>query len=121
MQKRMEEKQFDAYTGGWLMPWETDPYYSWHSSQADEPKTNNLTGFRDARVDELIMGLKSAFGRDDRVAKYREIHRRINDAMPYAFFRIPHNGFCVWSEVKGVRFAKATPQLDSGPWWIEPR
>ena len=121
MQKRMEEKQFDAVTGGWSMPWESDPYYGWHSSQADEPKSNNLTAFRDSRVDELIMGLKSTFDRDERVAMYQEIHRRINDAMPYAFFRIPHQAFCAWSEVKGIRFAKSRPQIDSGPWWIERR
>jgi ABC-type transport system substrate-binding protein len=120
MQKRMHERQFDAYTGGWALPWESDPYYAWHSSEADKPMSTNITGFRDERVDELVLALRYEFDRERRIEMFREIHRRINEIMPYAFFRIPHQAYCHWKEVKGVQFAKARPQIDSSPWWIEP-
>jgi len=121
MQKRMAEKQFDAYTGGWGVQWESDPYYMWHSSQADVPKSNNLVGFRDPEVDRSILELRETFDPGERIALYRKIHRRIHAWMPYSFFRIPHNPVCIWSEVKGVRFPKSRPQIDPAPWWIEPR
>ena len=120
MQKRMDEKQFDAYTGGWATGWESDPYQIWHSSQADVPKGSNRVGFRDGEVDRLILELRATFDRDGRVSRYREIHRRIYAEQPYTFFRIPHGIYCWWSNVKGVRFPKVAPQIDSGPWWIEP-
>jgi len=121
MQKRMDEKQFDAFTGGWGMGWESDPYQIWHSSQADIPKGSNRVGFREPEVDRLILELRASFDPDERVALYREIHRRIADAQAYTFFRIPHAVYCWWSEVKGVMFPKVAPQIDSEPWWIDPR
>jgi len=120
MQKRMDEKQFDAFTGGWGMGWESDPYQLWHSSQADLPKGSNRVGFRDPEVDRLILELRATFDREERVALYREIHRRIYESQAYTFFRIPYTVYCWWSEVKGVIFPKVAPQIDSEPWWIEP-
>ena len=116
----MDEKQFDAYTGGWGMNWESDPYQIWHSSQADVPKGSNRVGFRDPEVDHLIEELRATFDRSERIDRYRTIHRRIYDAQPYTFFRVPHTIFCWWDEVRGVRFPRVAPQTDSGPWWVEP-
>ncbi|HEX3593982.1 MAG TPA: ABC transporter substrate-binding protein, partial [Polyangiaceae bacterium] len=42
LQKRMEERSFDAYTGAWTLPYEVDLYQLWHSSQADAAQGSNM-------------------------------------------------------------------------------
>jgi len=121
MQKKMDEKQFDATAAGWAVGWESDPYQIWHSSQADEPKGSNRIGFRDPEVDQLIVDLRATFDRDERIRMYRRIHRRIADAHAVSFFRVPYTVFCWWSDVKGVQFPKTRPLIDTFPWWIEER
>ena len=38
MLKRMEDREFVAFTGGWGLDFDGDPYQIFHSSQADLPK-----------------------------------------------------------------------------------
>jgi peptide/nickel transport system substrate-binding protein len=120
MIKRMDEKQFDAFTGGWLMGWESDPFQLWHSSQADVPKGSNRVGFRNAEADALIEALRETFDRDERIRMFRQLHRIIADEQPYTFFYVPKSIYCWWKEVKGVRFAKLRPIANTLPWWVEP-
>lgn len=119
MQKRMDEKKFDAYTGGWSLDWGGDPYQLWHSSQADSASGSNRVAFRDPEADALILKLRQTFDPQERIGIYRQIHRRINDAEAYTFFRVPYYAACWWKDVKGVEFPLSRPLIDSMPWWIE--
>ena len=119
MQKKMEERQFDAFTGGWALGWETDPYQLWHSSQADVPRGSNMVGFRNAEVDALIETLRETFDPDERVRMLRRVHRLIHDAQAYSFFRVGETPACWWREVGGVRFAKVRPLVNTLPWWVQ--
>ena len=119
MQKRMNEKKFDAFTGGWSISWGGDPYQLWHSSQADSANGSNRVAFRNAEADALILELRKTFDPDERIAIYRRLHRLINDAEAYTFFRVPYAAVCWWKEVKGVKFPLVRPLVDSMPWWIE--
>ena len=119
MIKRMDEKQFDAFTGGWLMGWEGDPFQLWHSSQADVPKGSNRVGFRNAEADALIEALRETFDREERIRMFRRLHRIIYDEQAYTFFYVPKSVTCWWKEVKGVRFAKVRPMTNTLPWWVD--
>jgi ABC-type transport system substrate-binding protein len=118
MQKRMDEKQFDAYTGGWAMGWNSDPYQIWHSSQADVPKGSNKVGFRNPNADKLIEQLRVTFEPDERIRLFRALHREIYAAQPYTFFRVVKLPYCWANSVRDIVFAKARPIADSLPWSV---
>lgn len=120
MQKQMEDKEFDAYTGGWGLAWDEDPYQIWHSSQADVPKGSNRIGFRNKEVDQLIEKLRVTFDRQERTAMLRRIHAIIHEEQPYTFFYTPKRVFAWHPYVKGVRFFVIRPQTLSVDWYVEP-
>lgn len=117
MQKKMDEKQFDAFTGGWGMSWDNDPFQTWHSSQADVPKGSNRVGFRNPEADKLIESLRETFEPEQRRAIYQRIHRIIHEAQPYTFFYRRERPYCWRSSVKGVEFAMSRPEDDYSMWY----
>ncbi|MEQ8189948.1 MAG: ABC transporter substrate-binding protein [Candidatus Eremiobacterota bacterium] len=119
MQKKMEDREFDAYTGSWTLPWEQDPYQIWHSSQADVPKSSNRVGFRNKEADKLIEELKATFDMDKRINIYHKIHKIIHEEAPYTFF-CSQMAVYTWQDyVKRVMFQKIRPHADSMPWFID--
>ena len=119
MQKKMEEKQFDAYTGGWATGWEVDLYQLWHSSQADIPRGSNRVGFRNADADPLIEQLRAEFDPDERIRIMRAFHRIVHEEQPYTFFRFLETPYCWWGDVRGVVFSNLRPLVNTMPWWVE--
>lgn len=117
MQKRMDEKNFDAFTGGWGLTWSTDPHQLWHSSQADIPKGSNRVGFRNAKADELIEELRVTLDTEKRTQKLREFHRIIHAEQPYTFVYIPKAPYCHRRGVEGIIYAKERPIANLLPWW----
>jgi ABC-type transport system substrate-binding protein len=117
MQKRMDERSFDALTGGWSLPWEGDPYQLWHSSQADIPKGSNMVSFRNEEVDRIIMTLRETFDRDERIRLFHRFHRILHELQPYTFVLYPDSVFCWRDSVRNMRFAKMRPIVQSLPWW----
>lgn len=119
MQKKMDEKAFDAYTGGWGLSWSNDPYQIWHSSQADVPKGSNRIGFRNKRADEIIEQLRIEFDEAKRLELYHEFHRLLHDEQPYTFFYAPQSIAAWQPRVKNFVINTTRPQLYSLPWWID--
>lgn len=115
--KRMEEKQFDAFTAGWGLPWSTDPYQIWHSSQADVPKGSNRVGFRNKEADRIIEQLRGTLDIEGRKALFREFHRIVHAEQPYTFVLIPKIPFCRRSHIHNVIYAKERPLQNLLPWW----
>ncbi len=120
MQKKMNEKDFDAYTGGWALAWGIDPYQIWHSSQADIPKGSNRVGFRNDRADEIIEKLRKTFDQDKRRELMHEFHKIIHEQQPYTFFYAPKAVFAWQPRLENVVFQKIRPQSYSLPWFIHP-
>lgn len=119
MQKRMDEKEFDAFTGGWALGWEQDPYQVYHSSQADLPKGSNRVGFRNAEADRILEELRRTCAPAPRTDLLRRFHRILHDEQPYSFFYVPRRVAAWWQELKHVEFARLRPQASSLPWWID--
>lgn len=118
MQRRMEEKQFDAFTGGWGLSWFNDPYQIWHSSQADIPRGSNRVGFRNDEADEIIDTLRETFDTDERIRLLREFHAIVHHEQPYTFFYAPKD-VAVWNpRLENVVFQQIRPQTYSLPWYI---
>jgi peptide/nickel transport system substrate-binding protein len=118
MQKRMEEKSFDAFTGGWATGWDVDLYQIWHSSQADIPKGSNRVGFRNKEADALIEKVRVTFDEAERTRLFRDFHRIVNDEQPYTFLVSRRDVVCWWNDVKDVEFAKVRPAINTLPWSV---
>lgn len=121
MQKRMDEKEFDAYTGGWALGWEQDPFQLFHSSQAEVPKGSNRVGFRNAEADRLLEAVRRSCDPATRTDLLRRFHRILHEEQPYTFFYVRRGVFAWWKEVEGMVFAKTRPHTWSFPWWIDAR
>jgi ABC-type transport system substrate-binding protein len=117
-QKRTDDKSFDAFVGGWALPWDTDLYQIWHSSQADAPRGSNKIGFRSKEADRIIEKLRETFDTGERTALLRAFHRLVDESQPYSFFMVQQGVYCRWSELRNLVFAKDRPIANSLPWWV---
>lgn len=117
LQKRMEEKKFDAVTAGWALTWSTDPFQIWHSSQADVPKGSNTVGFRNQEADALIESLRVTLDPDERAEKLQAFHRILHREQPYTFVYIPKSAYCYRRELQNVVYGKERPLADLLPMW----
>jgi peptide/nickel transport system substrate-binding protein len=118
MQNRMEEKNFDAFTGGWGLSWGIDLYQIWHSSQADIPRGSNRVGFRNAEADEIIETLRETFDEEDRLALLHRFHTIVHEEQPYAFFYARQEVKAWNPRLRNMVFQRIRPQTYSLPWYI---
>lgn len=79
----MDAFNFDMTWASWGGTLFRDPEDMWHSREADRPSGNNLTGFKDPRVDALIERQKTLFSPTERNAINREIDALVTAAVPY--------------------------------------
>jgi peptide/nickel transport system substrate-binding protein len=117
MLKRMDERNFDAYTGAWALPWSTDPFQVWHSSQADAPSGSNRVGFRNKRADAVIEELRVTLDPAKRIELLRAFHRILHEEQPYTFMFIPKIPFCHRNTLRNTIYSKERPLQDFEPWW----
>jgi ABC-type transport system substrate-binding protein len=117
LQKRMEEKKFDAVTAAWALTWSTDPYQIWHSSQADVPKGSNFIGFRNKEADGLIESLRVTLDPAQRAQKLQAFHRIVHREQPCTFVYIPKSAYCYRKGLQNVIYGKERPLPDLQPWW----
>ena len=116
MVERMQNKDFDAYTGGWVLSWDVDPYQIWHSSQADEPQGSNRVGFRNAEADQIIETLRETFEFEERRDLLWRFHEIVHEEQPYTFFFAPRDLAAWRSNVRNVHFAPLRPFDFSESW-----
>jgi peptide/nickel transport system substrate-binding protein len=117
MLKRMEEKKFDAYTGAWGLPWTTDPFQVWHSSQVDVPKGSNRVGFRNKQADAIIEELRVTLDLGKRTELLRAFNRILYEQQPYSFMFQQKVPYCHRNTIHNVIYAKERPLHDIMPWW----
>jgi ABC-type transport system substrate-binding protein len=119
MQEKMDSREFVAYTGGWGLPWESDPYQIWHSSQANITKSSNRIGFRNKKADELIEKLRSTFKREERDKLYHELHAILHEEQPYSFLYLEKSIVATQPRLKNVRFQVFRPHVETMNWYVE--
>ncbi len=79
----MDAFNFDITWASWGGSIFRDPEDMWHSREAERPSGNNLTGFKDPRVDLLIEKQKTVFSITERNAINREIDALVTAVVPY--------------------------------------
>ena len=107
--------------GGLLFP---NPETSWHSSLANTDNTNNITGFKNARVDELLGQYDKMFNVDDRVRVIREIDGLLANSYEYALhWGAPYTRILYWNKFghpQGYLARIGGYESIWSMWWFEP-
>ena len=79
----MDDFRFDMTWAAWSGGLYPDPEGMWSSKEADKNGGNNITGFKDAMVDELIDTQRSIFDLSERNSICRRIDAILTDRVPY--------------------------------------
>ena len=81
--KKWDKYEFSLAGVAWGGALNPDPYEMWHSKFKDQPAGNNLAGFTDKRLDELIAMIGPMFDRDKRAKLFHEMDGILFNAHPY--------------------------------------
>jgi microcin C transport system substrate-binding protein len=123
--KLVMERNFDLVNlawGGLLFP---NPETSFSSSLADLPDNNNVTGFKDARVDELLGEYDREFNQERRAAIIQEIDGILASSYQYILgWDMPFQRIAFWNKfghpegyLTRIGDQRDIPTL----WWVDPQ
>lgn len=79
----MYERKFDLLDTGWVVPPFPDPDTEYRSSLADVPNSNNVTGFKDPKVDALLDQYNKEFDLKKRIALIQELDGTLTNSYQY--------------------------------------
>lgn len=76
---------FQAYLGDFNVPKDPDQYTLWHSNQQ-----NNITGYRNLRIDKLLEDGRKVVNADNRRQIYYDFQKYLLDDSPASFLYFPY-------------------------------
>ena len=109
MLKKMNDREFDVYTGAWVLGWETDLVQLWHSKEADKTKSSNRIGFRNKEADRIADTLRRTFDEDERLKLCRAFHKLVHDEQPYTFIYQRNRPVVYWDYLNDPEFSIVSP------------
>jgi len=118
------ERDFQAASQAWGALLFPNPETSFHSTLADQKNNNNLTGFKNARVDELLVEYDREFDPERRVALIREIDGIVASQHHYVLgWYAPFERLAYWNKFGHPdgylsRVGDYTDMVSL--WWIDP-
>ena len=121
----ISERRFQIAFTGWGALLFPNPETQWHSSLADVDNTNNITGFKNARVDQLCKEYDKMFNVEERIRANREIDGILANAYHYALlWDAPYTRVVYWNKfgtppgyIPRTGDYSAIWQM----WWIDPQ
>lgn len=128
--KLMMTRQFEMSGMAWSANIFPSPEVEYHSRLADPNNTNNITGLKNARVDQLIDQYNKEFDLQKRIPMLREMDGIIANDYPYVlqWYR-PSLRFAYWNrygQPRGTltRTGSYTSDIQVGPgmeqlWWVD--
>lgn len=97
--KMLNERNFTMAFMSWGALLYPNPKSSFHSELADVPNTNNLSGFKNARVDELIEKELVTYDQAERVKIMQEIDSILVESQQYALaWYAPFTRVAYWNK-----------------------
>ncbi|MHC5009933.1 MAG: ABC transporter substrate-binding protein [Planctomycetota bacterium] len=82
--RKISDRQFTVHFQSWGALLFPNPETTWRSDLAEKPNNNNIVGFQDERVDELLLEYNKTFDRELQKEITREIDRIVYAEHPYA-------------------------------------
>ncbi|MBI4481241.1 MAG: ABC transporter substrate-binding protein [Acidobacteria bacterium] len=120
------ERRFQMVLMAWSGLTFPNPESTWHSSMADPDSTNNITGFKNARVDELCKLYDRSFDIQERIRIIREIDGIVANDYPYVLHWSSSYVFprlVYWNKFgapPGYVSRTGTYYAIHSMWWIDP-
>lgn len=106
------KRDFDAYAGSWVYPWDVDLVQVWHSREADRAGSSNTVGYRDTEADRIADALRRTFDPTERVALCRAFHARVAETQPYTFFFARKRPMLYRDDLNPPVFSRQAPHRD---------
>jgi microcin C transport system substrate-binding protein len=118
------DRNFDMVSMAWTGLLFPNPETSFSSSFADLPDNNNITGFKDARVDELLVEYDREFDQDKRAAIIQEIDGILANSYQYILeWDMPFQRIAFWNKFgypEGYLTRIGDYRDMTTLWWIDP-
>ena len=129
--KLVNERHFDLAVLKWGAGIFPDPEQEWHSRLADVNDTNNVTGFKDPRMDQICEKYAKAFDLKERIALIKELDGIMTSQYHYILhWYAPAERIVYWNKYGHpagylTRTGEHTSDILLGPgpeqlWWVEP-
>lgn len=120
----MDAYNFDATWASWSSMLFRDPEPMWLSKEADRPSGNNITGFKDPRVDALIEQQKTVGSVAGRNRICRQIDAIVTAQVPYVLLWNINSTRLLYWDAFGMPPAVLAKFGDErsliGYWWYDP-
>lgn len=122
--KNMREKEYELMSTAWGAIVFPNPESSWHSRLADMKDNNNVTAFRNSRVDELCEEYDTEYDVQRRIDLIREMDGIIYEEQPYILgWYGPAQRVAFWNRYEmpewGIPRISDTSNMHS-IWWVNP-
>jgi ABC-type transport system substrate-binding protein len=111
-QQKIHERSFDGFIIFWTANIDSDPRQLWESKLADDPDSNNYTGFRNARADAIFQELITTFDLEERKRLFREWYEIEYDEQPYTWIYTVKSPVFVSADWRIPEPRLPIPQLD---------
>lgn len=120
----VSNRTFEIVDMGWSGLLFPNPETQWLSSLADQNNNNNITGFKNARVDQICAAYDKMFNVPDRIKAMREVDKIITNDYQYALqWYDPAIRIAYWNKfgVPQGYFPRTSDALSElTMWWIDP-
>jgi len=122
--KRVDEHDFDMIWMAWGAGRLRDPEAQWVSTEADRQGSNNISGVKDAKIDELIDLQKTEMDLAKRNEILKELDNRLTEIMPSVLlWQSDRTKLLYWRKFGMPRdplgqFGRETSAL--AYWWVDP-
>jgi len=120
----IDEYNYQMTWAAWSSGVFKDPETMWSSKEADRKGGNNITGFKNEQVDELMENQKSIFDINARNEIFRRMDQIIYQAYPYVLlWNIDYTRLLYWNKFGTPPTVLSKYSDESSAlvyWWIDP-
>jgi len=100
--KKMQDREFNAYSAAWYLGDQWDPEPLHHSNQIPVAGSDNAVEWSNPRIDEIIDTLKITFDLKKRYELAHEFHRIFHEEQPYTILWCWRNTVAFDSRIGGL-------------------
>jgi len=113
----LKDHNFDAFSGAWSSPFNTDPYQIWYSGSAKD-RGSNFISYNNPEVDKILERARMEFDPMKRKPLYWRLQEILHDEQPYTFLFYPQNTAAYSKRFQNISWLPVTPGYDLTSWFV---
>ena len=99
---KLDKRDFEVCSLGWQLPFESDPYQVWHSTQAEGSSGSNHIGFKNPEADRIIEEIRRTFDVKKRIELCHKFQKLLHEEQPYTFLLVPESLRALSGKIRNV-------------------